>query len=221
MADCIAIWGRRGAGKSTLAKKLLGGHRRVIVFDPMGEYALRGFRVCGSLEAVLRVLKANWSRGFRIAYVPSGDFPRMLHGLATLIWHAQAPYQTGADRRELLFVVEEMNLGYPATKLRADYSGMTKITLQGRHRGISIIGISQRPAGVSADFRGMVAQTYVLPLSTALDLRAVTDVYGREHDRALRALRPHAWLRFLDGQVIAGKNPHRGAGQARAFTNIS
>jgi hypothetical protein len=221
MADCIAIWGRRGSGKTTLTKKLLGGHRRVIVFDPMAEYAGAGFRRCDSLEAVLRALKAGWGRGFRIAYVPSGDFPRMLHGLATLIWHAQSPYQTGADRRELLFVVEEMNLGYPATKLRADYSGMTKITLQGRHRGISIIGISQRPAGVSADFRGMVAETYVLPLSTALDLRAVTDVYGREHDRALRALRPHAWLRFLDGQVITGKNGRPAARNGSSIVNLA
>ena len=87
-------------------------------------------------------------------------------------------------------MVEEINLGFPASKLPAQYFGMGHATLQGCHRGLEIKGISQRPALVSADFRGNVAETYIFPLSVGHDLTAITEVYGREHLDAIRALRP-------------------------------
>ncbi|WP_299394625.1 DUF87 domain-containing protein [Pelagibius sp.] len=207
-AQCTAIYGRRGSGKSTLAKRLIGKHRRVVVFDPMGEYAaLSIFRRADSVEEVRRLLRAGWARGFKIAYVPRADHKRSLHILACLIWDAQAPYDAGQDTRKILLVVEEMNLGYPASKLPSDLYGMTQVVLQGRHRGVGVIGITQRPALVSLDFRGQVAETYVLPLSAGQDTTAVTDVYGREHQAQIRSLKPHNWLRFHDGGASAGRNP--------------
>lgn len=209
-ATCIAIFGQRGSGKTTRTRALIAQGRRVVVFDPIGEYARSpGFAECRSLREVLKRLKAGWGRGFRIAYVPSGDHPRMLHGLASMLWQAQEPYERGIDRRQVLLVVEEMNLGYPVSKLPAGYTGMSRATLQGRHRGINVIGVSQRPALVSADFRGQVAETYALKLATAQDLDAICRVYGREHEPALRGLKEHEWLRFAGGTVARGKNRRR------------
>ena len=56
-AACRAIYGRRGSGKTTLAGNLIGGHKRVIVFDAMGEYAARpDFTACDSIGDVLATL---------------------------------------------------------------------------------------------------------------------------------------------------------------------
>lgn len=207
-AACIAVYGRRGSGKSTRTKSMIGGHKRVVVFDPQGEYGgLPGFRRCTTLAGVLGAVKAGWRSGFRVAYMPRGDFPRMLHGVCRMLWVAQAPYERGQDRRKVLLVVEEMNLAYPAARLPSEFYGMSRAVLQGRHRGIEIIGVTQRPALVSADFRGQVAETYVFPLSTSHDFKAVCEVYGKEHEPALRALEPHRFLRFVDGQVKPGRNP--------------
>jgi len=206
-AACTAVFGMRGSGKTTRAKILIGQSRRVVVFDPMGEYSQRGFFRCTSLIQVRDRLKAGWRAGFKIAYVPRGDYPRMLHGLAYLLHHAQAPYWQGRDRRKILLVVEEMNLGYPASKLPAAYFGMSRITLQGRHRGIEIVGISQRPALVSADFRGSVAETFVFPLATGHDFKAIAEIYGRRHDVVLKALVTHNFIHFAAGKARAGKNP--------------
>lgn len=206
-ARCIAVYGRRGSGKSTRVKALLRGHKRLIVFDPMGEYGREGLaEPADTLAEVRAIMRRRWRAGFRIAYQPAGDYVAKLHHLAEFLWHAQAPYEDGSDPRKLMLVVEEMNLGFPVTKLPRGQEGMLRLVLQGRHRGIEIIGVTQRPAAVSADFRGNVAETYVLPLSQALDYKAVGEVIGREHEPKLRALQPHHWLHWDGATLTEGRN---------------
>ncbi len=207
-ARCIAIYGRRGSGKSTRTKALIAKAPRVVVFDPMGEYAgERGFVRAGSLAAVRDRMRSGWGRGFKIAYVPTGDFQRMGHGLARLVWQAQEPYFQGRDARQILMVYEEMNITYPAHKLPSQYYGIGQATLQGRHRGIGVIGVTQRPALISMDFRGNVSETYVFTLGTRDDLRAVAEVYSDASITGLKALRPHEFIRLSDDGAVPGKNP--------------
>jgi len=207
-ARCIAVYGRRGSGKSTLVKRLIADAPRLVVFDPVDEYGgVRGIRRAPSLKDVRAMMRVGWASGFKIAYITTSDHPRMLHGLADLIWQAQAPYGAGRDRRKVVLVVEEMNLGFPAFKLPAQWFAMGRAVLQGRHRGIEVIGVTQRPALVSTDFRGNVAETYALALATSHDYRAVFEVYGREAERALRSLAPHNYIHFSGGSWRLGANP--------------
>lgn len=203
-ARCLGAFGRRGSGKTTLTMRLIRRMSRVVTFDPMDEYARTGggFVRCATLAEVRDRMLSAWRRGFRLAYVPAGDHPRMLHGLTDLIWHAQA----GANVPNVTIVVEEMNLGYPARPLPARLMGMQRAVLQGRHRGIEIIGVSQRPALVSMDFRSNCAETYVFPLGAGPDIQAICEVHGREHADAIKKLKAHTYLRFIDGQVKPGRN---------------
>ena len=88
---------------------------------------------------------------------------------------------------------------------------MGRATLQGCHRGLEIIWISQRPVLVSADFRGKVAETYVFTLSVGHDLAAITEVYGREHHGPIRALQNHQYARFVGTaiKIVCNRNPGR------------
>lgn len=200
-APCISIYGRRGSGKSTRAKALIERARRVVTFDPMGEYVRDlGFTACQTVADIRAAMKAD-PRGFRAALVPAGDFPRRLHNLAAFLWEAQA----GRASR-LTLVVEEANLGLPNTKLPAGLDGMMRLTLQGRHREIAILAISQRPALVSADFRGQVSEMYIFALPSALDLQVIGREIGREHEAAIRALQPHEYIHVAAGQVRKGRN---------------
>ncbi len=206
-ARCIAVYGRRGSGKTTLVQSLLADCQRVVCFDPLGQYA-REFRWPGaaSLQQVHSLVQMGWRDGFRIAYTPAMDYVGALHSLSLYLWHAQEPYDRGRDRRKLVLVVEEMNLSYPARQLPSDLGGFPRLVLQGRHRGIEIIGVTQRPALVSADFRGMVAESYVFPLGWDEDRR----VFGRSLAPAIGALANHHYLRVVDGRAEPGENPPLG-----------
>lgn len=203
---CTAIYGRRGSGKTTLVKQLVGDRPRLVVFDPMGEYArTAGFRRVASVAGVLAQLKAGWGSGFRIAFDVQGDYAEQLHSLAVLLWQAQEPYDAGRDCRPITLVVEEMNLGYPATSQRRNLDGFTHACLQGRHRGLEVIGVTQRPALVHPNFRGNAAVSYIFALEDEGDVAVMLKKLGRKHDAQLRGLADFAYLRIEAGQVSVGQ----------------
>ena len=202
-ARCIFVTGRRGSGKTTLVQSLVADSRRIVAFDPLGEYR-RELKWPGgeSLAELHAFVSRHWCDPFRFAMTPGDlDFVWRLHQLSIYLWHAMLPYERGRDKKKLLLIVEEMNLSVPVHNLAADRRAFLRLVLQGRHRGIEIIGVSQRPALVSADFRSAAAEKYVLPLG-------VEDhgIMGTRYRDQIAALSPHHWLRFGDGTVKAGKN---------------
>jgi hypothetical protein len=207
-AKLTFVTGRRGSGKSTLTKRLIHGRPRVVVFDPRDEYAseARMHRV-HSFRGLVDEMSAGWP-AFTVAYVPpAGREAEALHGVCSILWAVQAPYEVGRDRQKLTLVVEEMDLSFPSRALPAELNGMMRTVNQGRHAGIEVMGVSQRPALVSATFRGNCAATYVFPLSFADDRTEILRLIGREHEAALTALAPHSYIYIEDGKVSLGKNP--------------
>lgn len=211
-AQCIAIWGRRGSGKSSRVRELLkaGGRRRVVVFDPMDEYAAQGFDRAADYGQLVRLMRDQWAGDFRIAFVPRGGFePRALHDVVAILWQAQMPYLDGRDRRQLTLVVEEMDLSFPAEGLPADCRSMHDAVNRGRHMGLEVIGVSQRPAAVSKHFRANVSTAYCFAMGDPDDARAAARVLGGgpELGRQLGDLADHHFLFRAGGTGYqAGKN---------------
>lgn len=196
------VCGRRGSGKTTLARRLLGDRRRVVVFDPLGEWctfsAFRGGRA-DTLVELRELLKRRW-HSFRVAYVPEGDLVAQLDGLARFLWEAQAPYPACGT---LALVIDEANLGIPNQRLRAGLAGMSKLTLQGRHRGVALLAISQRPALVSVDFRGSAHRTFAFALPAPQDRQALAAQLGRAAQQ-LGALPDRRFIVEQAGLVTTG-----------------
>lgn len=207
-AKCLAVFGRRGSGKSTLVKSLLRGVERVIVFDPMDEYAAEvpGFVRAESVSAALKIMARRWGGGFRIALVVPEDHAGQLHRLSGFLWRATEPYKAGRDRRKVWLVVEEMNLSVPSMALPKGQRGFERLILQGRHHGIELVGVSQRPALVSATFRGNAAVTYCFALAGHVDVQAVGQIVGPSHGGRLKTLPDHTYLKIENGAVSEGKN---------------
>lgn len=197
----------RGSGKTTRARHLVAGAGRLVVFDPLAEWAgFPGFTTASTLRELVTVLKRSWRR-FRVAYVPApGQLAAQLHGVASVLWQAQEPYPRCP---RLVLVVDELDQTYPAHRLPAQLDGMPTLVLRGRHRGVEVVGISQRPALVSMNFRGNLAVQYVFALAAQQDRQAVLALIGREHARQLAALKPHEFLEAHPGAVRVGRNPRR------------
>lgn len=203
------VVGRRGSGKSTRVKAMIGDINRVVVFDPQDEYAAENRKVtrCETVAAVLKAIKAGWQKGFMIAYIPvAGNEPAELHRLVAMLWRVQANYIAGTDARKLALVVEEMDLSFPVSSLPAELNGMARACNQGRHAGLEIIGVTQRPALVSSTFRGNISEMYIFALAFANDRASILQMIGREHDAALLSLEDHHYLRFANGSVAPGQN---------------
>jgi DNA helicase HerA-like ATPase len=206
-AACIGIYGRRGSGKSTLAKSLIKPMKRVIVFDTLGEYVRElGYERCETVSHIRDGMRAGWKRGFRLALVPGGALPERFHNLAAFVWDARAPYDGDRDLDHLTVVVEEANLAIPNRQFPSGKDGALRLALQGRHRGIGLITVSQRPALVNADVRSQAGTVYFFGLTDPLDCGAVDAFAGRGWGRKARELEPHAYLKVDNGLITLGSN---------------
>lgn len=205
-AECDFVVGRRGSGKSTLVKNLIGGEPRVIVFDPMREYGAIGFQTVETLEALRLAVAGGWDRGFRVAFVPTRHArAEAFERVCDFVLRAQRPYFDGSDHRQILLVAEELNIVFPSHgKASGSFS---ECILQGRHYGINIIGVTQRPALVGPTFRDNCRTWYVLPLGGNDDRQEVLRKSGKEWTEPLRVLENHNFLEIRDGVVSEGKNP--------------
>jgi hypothetical protein len=202
-ARCIFVAGRRGSGKTTFTRAAVEASPRVVAFDPIGQYGREfGWPMADTLAGLHDLLTRCWrAMPWHVAFTPPGDYPRELHRLSIYLWHAQLPYERRRDRKKLVLVVEEMNLSVPVHALPADQRGFMRLVLQGRHRGVEIIGVTQRPALVSADFRSMAAETVLFPLGFEDH-----GYLGARHRAELASLTPHHFLRVSDGVASRGEN---------------
>lgn len=213
-APLIAVYGRRGSGKTTRVKALVKDAPAVLVFDPRDEYAgeLGMRRVSGDgpewPAELVRAIQADWQGRPWVAFVPRpGSEAEQLHRVAALLWRIQARYEAGEDDRQFTLVIEEMDLGYPVHKLPADLDGMPRLCNQGRHAGISIIGVTQRPANVSATFRGNVEKMYIFALAWGGDQQTILQMIGANRREQLIALETHQYIYIDNGKFSMAKNP--------------
>jgi hypothetical protein len=182
----------------------LQGRKRVVIFDPLDEYAQEGFRRVeshanqnrapkaanqnrapqsgfvdhSSLDAVRVEMRNNWS-GFRLAYVPpSGAEDRALSGLCRLLMAAQEPFRKSGKGSHITLVVEELNMSFPSAGGVQKCPGFAEICSRGRHYGIEVIGLSQRLAEVNTRFRGNCTETVIFAQKGPRDHKAARDELG-------------------------------------------
>lgn len=209
----IGVYGASGSGKSTWVRAEIATRQRVVIFDALEEYAgRRGVLTARGPKGLSQNLRRAWPRDrFVIAYVPTaGDEPAELHRLATVLRLAQSNRREGGEfrGRRLTLYVEEMNTAFPIADLPAGLRGMMDLCSRGRHYGIDLIGVSQRPSEIHNRFRGNCTAVVAFRPATVRDVTVLSDLYGAEHREALRTLVPHEFLRLdAGGAVSRGRNP--------------
>lgn len=211
-AGRLGVWGASGSGKSSKVKQLLRNRSRLIVFDPLAEYAaeLPGLRnvehkQASDLDKVRLAMKANWA-GFKVAYVPpAGKEAAALSALSKLLMAAQQPFKDGKRGAKMLtLVVEEMNLSFPVSGGAQKCPGFADICSRGRHYGIEVIGVSQRIAEVSTRFRANNDETIILRQKGPNDIKAAAAELGTT-EAHVRTLKNLDYLHEKGGEITPGK----------------
>jgi len=182
-ADIVGGFGASGSGKSHLVKRLIKSDRRLIVWDPMDEYAAgaRCDRIDGDLRELIDVVRAR--NRWRIAFVP--DFAAL--GVQFSLW-CRIVRAVG----NLRAVVEELNEVTRPAHAPADWRWLCS---RGRHRGVRIIGVSQRPASVDKDFIGNATELFAFRLPYDPDWKALAVKFGRDAPK-LASLPPRKYLHW-------------------------
>lgn len=196
----IAIFGASGTGKSTRVRQLIAERERVIVYDVLHEY--KG-HIVTSLVDVMEAVKAAWGKPFKIVYRPAigTDREKELHNLSMALFRVQEPYKAGQWKHPVTLVVEEMSTCYNVSQRPPERDGFGELCSMGRHYGIGVIGVSQRPAQVGTNFRGNVSETYGFRLAENTDIQYFRQKFGSAVAASMPDLAVGECQFLKDGQV--------------------
>ena len=154
----ICLFGASGSGKTHEALKLIKSSKRVIAFDPVKEFG--GFIVdldrATWKHRILTHVKKNWSKGYRISLQGGLQNPSQFgHDLWELLKRIQDPYLNGKAKAKIVLVIEEADRLVPVKDLPASRQGLQKeAPMRGRHFGVDMIVLTQRPQMISKDVQG-------------------------------------------------------------------
>jgi hypothetical protein len=209
MTTLILILGARGSGKSTKAREVTGKSFRRVTIDPSGDWQRRGVKPVRDLPELSKLIAAKWRSGFDVVLTPPpGKEAIALHHVSDMLFHFQAQVYRGKPSQEVMLVVDEMAEAYSnADAQRANLSGFRRTILQGRHYGISVCGITQRPQDVATRYRDNCDKIFAFSLYADAGRDAVVAMMGRAHAASYDGLKKYEFLEKdgATGAVRKGK----------------
>ncbi|MBA7605987.1 hypothetical protein ES703_13123 [subsurface metagenome] len=144
---CCIISGKRGCGKMSLAKKFCQDHRRIIVYDTLGEYTQ------GVVTKNLREFENFWAKvqhgNFRIIYRPL-DPEREFDSICELV----------NESEDLTFLIEHLDW-YCESSLP-----LKKLIRNGCDQQIELIGTTENPQAIDERLTSNAEQIKLLTSDT-------------------------------------------------------
>lgn len=182
----ILIIGKRGSGKSYLTKKLIAVHNRLLVYDIMSEYTS-----CLVFEKeTINEFRMFWGHvyknDFRFAYRP-------IQPKQEIDYLAKLVFALG----NMTFVVEEIDSICTAYDMPESFS---RIIARGRHRNITLIGVTPAPFGIHRDLTRQAKEIYVFNTKEPRDRDYLRSLLGQEIEAKLDALGQYEYVKWEDGK---------------------
>lgn len=215
----IGIAGRSQSGKSSFMDMMLREFPRAVLFDTNDERApvakKEGFRRVTSIMELQERIDKKYAKGFKLWYLPEDepDDIQALHNLSLALWNIQTEEgnaRGSENRPDIVLAVDEMADCFPNHHMKKDQDHFSLMCRKGRHKGIHLIGATQRFAEVSTKFRGQLSKRFFFNLTEPADLKVIREL-GGEHGKllaqAVQELKPLHYIRmenntFTDGRVI-------------------
>lgn len=182
----ILIIGKRGSGKSYLAKKLIANERRLLVYDIMSEYT-QGI-VFGTESNIMfrRLWKKTYRGNFRLIYRPIRP-KQEIEMLADLVF--ALGYMT--------FLVEEIDSICTSFEIPEIFG---RIVQRGRHRNITLIGVTPAPFGINRDLTRQAKEIYIFRTTEPRDIQYLRGLLGSGIEEKLNQLEQYQYVKWKDGK---------------------
>jgi len=157
-SEITCVWGRRGSGKTTLAKKLIAQHKppQLVVLDPLAHDGVTPQEMAQRILANERMT------------VVTGGREEMVGALLLAC--------TFSTPQEPIYALCDEAPAYLAQPSEA----LHKLVYQGRHAGFGMCIVGQRPAAVHASIRSQAATTYWMALSDHVDVQTAHASIGAD-----------------------------------------
>lgn len=188
--DVFAVLGRRGSGKSYLARKVQDCFPRKIIFDTLGEY--RGseyFHRCDGFESFAeKILKLQGERAFTLIYefnVEKEDHGPEFDQALRVLFH----------RGNVLICIEEVQ-AYASVHQMPNW--LKHCLLRGRHRNLGLLFTTQRPGECHKTIVSQANHVFCGSLHEKNDLDYCRSVLG-DQAQALPTLPERDFLYFQPG----------------------
>jgi hypothetical protein len=130
--EIVCVFGRKGSGKTTWVRRAIAGQRRVLVLDSLGTDYGGGCVVTTHTDLV----------GY-IDRVKRGDFCTICRPRSE--WVAQTVLSVGRRLHDCWIVVDEADRYCRPGHINLDLKWIVEY---GRHRSLSLIAVSRRPAAI-------------------------------------------------------------------------
>lgn len=183
------ILGQRGSGKSYLARHLIAKYTRYIIYDTLGEYNDLGI-IIETLDEFKEIFLRIYQNDFRIIYQPlnpAKDFDE----ICDLI------FECG----ELTFLVEEIDKFCTPQSISDNFANVLQ---RGRHKNITLIGISQRPFGINRLITSQAKIIYSFIHREPNDINYLKDFIGEEAEK-IKDLQQFNFLKWDNGKITISK----------------
>ena len=182
----ILIFGKRGSGKSYLARKRIEFEPRLVVFDTLGEYENGVIFGRENYEQCLEFWRKVYRGRFRLIYRP-------IIPIVEIEQICELVYALG----NCCFLVEEIECYCSAYQISDTFA---KIVQLGRHKDITLIGISQRPYGINRLLTSQAKEIYIFNTNEPRDREYLRTLLGQEIEPKLDALKQYEYVHWQDGK---------------------
>jgi len=184
-SEITLILGRRGCGKTTLAKTMLAQKKRLIIFDPHGEYKI-GLVARDFKEFSSYLLKERFNPNMKITYViDEEDINFIFYMTCKMVYEIP----------DCTFVIEEIGRFVTPISFPKSFDRLIRFS---RHKDISIIGITQRATDIPRILRSQANMICTFQQIESGDLKYLEKFLDADDIKAIRAFDKFEYLEFMD-----------------------
>ena len=180
------IFGKRGTGKSYLAGKLIAAERRLLIYDTLSEYEDGVVFDAEYAERFKEFWRHVYRRNFRLIYRP-------LNPESEIDEIAELVFALG----DMTFLVEEVDCYCTSYQISDAFA---HIVQRGRHKNISLIGVTQRPFGIHRLLTSQAKEIYVFGTNEPRDRDYLKLLLGEAIEAKLDQLQQYQYVHWQEGK---------------------
>lgn len=180
--DCFTIVGKRECGKSYLARKINDLFPRSVIIDPACDWT--NGEIVNSFDSFSNKLinfKNNNKKEFKLIFQFNPDQKNKEEHLNHVL---RLCYHFG----NIQVVIDEVQL-FTNPHYMPEY--LKNLLFIGRHKGISVMAITQRPSQLNKSILSQSSHVYVGQLHEKNDLKSVSNFLNEETDKLIQLPNRH------------------------------